>query len=149
MACAMSLTSSAKDVAIKTIYHQCRLEKCLLLGNCTFHDTFDDNKANQHWLLPKRLGQLIQLVRSHQQRFTAKALRIYPHDLKLNSPLQANINNPHPPSPLFSCFYCFDKSDPSIVYSIYTDLSLCPFNCTRNSPHRPLTKCRSYRLEIL
>ncbi len=52
-------------------------------------------------------------------------------------------------SPPFSCFYCFHKPDPSPVYSIYTDLSLYPFNCTRNSPHRHLPKCRSYRLENL
>ncbi len=35
------------------------------------------------------------------------------------------------------------------VYTIYTDLSLYPFNCTRNSPHRHLTKCRGYQLENL
>ncbi len=47
------------------------------------------------------------------------------------------------------CSYCFDKPDPSHIYSIYTDVSPYPFNCTRNSPHRHLTKCRSYRLENL
>ncbi len=35
------------------------------------------------------------------------------------------------------------------LYSIYTALSPHPFNCTHNSPHRHLTKCRSYRLENL
>ncbi len=53
----------------------------------------------------------------------------------------------HPPP--FLCFYCFHKPDPSTTDSIYTALSLHPFNCTRNSPHRQLTKCRSYRLENL
>ncbi len=48
---------------------------------------------------------------------------------------------------LFPCLYCFDKPYPSPVYSIYTCLSLHPFNCTRNYPHHYLTKCRSYRLE--
>ncbi len=33
--------------------------------------------------------------------------------------------------------------------SIYTNLSLQPFDCTRNSPYRHLTKCRSYRSENL
>ncbi len=51
--------------------------------------------------------------------------------------------------PPFLCFYCFHKPDPSHTDSIYTDLSLHPFNCTRNSPHRHLTKCRSYRFENL
>ncbi len=43
--------------------------------------------------------------------------------------------------------HCFDKTDPSSVYNIYTNLSLYPFNCIRNSLHSLLTKCRSYRLE--
>ncbi len=57
--------------------------------------------------------------------------------------------HPKSPPPHFSCFHCFDKPDPSHTDSIYTGLSLHPFNCTRNSPHRHLTKCHSYRFENL
>ncbi len=46
-------------------------------------------------------------------------------------------------------FYCFHKPDPSHTDSIYTGLPLHPFNCTRNSPHRHLTKFRSYGFEHL
>ncbi len=46
--------------------------------------------------------------------------------------LQTLDSNP-PPTPPLICFYCFDKPDPNHTFSIYTDLSLYPFNCTRNS----------------
>ncbi len=56
---------------------------------------------------------------------------------------------PRPPPPPFPCFCCFNKPDPSPICNIYINLSLYPFNCTRNPLHRHLTKCRSYRLEKL
>ncbi len=43
--------------------------------------------------------------------------------------------------------FIFPQPDPSPIYNTYTDLVLYSFNCTRNSPHRHLMKCRSYRLE--
>ncbi len=49
--------------------------------------------------------------------------------------------------PPFLYFYCFDKPAPNPITSMYTYLSLYPFNCTRNSIYRHLTKCRSYWLE--
>ncbi len=52
-------------------------------------------------------------------------------------------------TPTFFMFLLFYKPDTIPVGSIYTDLLLYTFSCTRNSPHDHLTKCRSYQLENL
>ncbi len=63
--------------------------------------------------------------------------------------LTPNLTPQPSPTTLFPCFYCFDKPDPNPAYIIYINLSLYPFNCTRNSLRHHLTKCRNYRLENL